>query len=192
MVEMFRTPFTKAAFWAVRAGTPTVTWLADRGTVLMRDRLSSRHFVTSAYVVYDEKILLIHHRGLDRWLAPGGHMAFGETPDECAVREVREETGLVVQIVDGETGERCYREAGVKLLHQPLAVQLEQIARRHEHMDLVYAAVASNDNVIAAEREIIEFRWFTGPELAAAELDENVKIFGARALALGRLHHESS
>src|ERR1700729_705751 len=70
-----------------------VARLADRLMVAKRDQLNSVHIVTSAYVVYENEVLLIHHRGLNRWLAPGGHMNFAETPEACAIREVREETG---------------------------------------------------------------------------------------------------
>jgi 8-oxo-dGTP diphosphatase len=30
------------------------------------------------------------------WSAPGGKMEFGESPDECVIREIREETGLII------------------------------------------------------------------------------------------------
>jgi 8-oxo-dGTP diphosphatase len=33
--------------------------------------------------------------GADTWSFPGGHLDDGETPEECAVRELEEETGLV-------------------------------------------------------------------------------------------------
>jgi 8-oxo-dGTP pyrophosphatase MutT (NUDIX family) len=185
-------PVRAAARWLARRCAPAVVRVADRGSVLIKDRLSSRHVVTSAYVVCGDKVLLIHHRGLNRWLAPGGHMSFGETPDECAAREVLEETGLCVDIVDGESGERFYREAGVTILHRPLAVQLEVIGENHEHIDLVYAAVASEDEVVPESREIIDFRWFNSDDLAAAALDENVKVYASRALVLARLHNQSS
>ena len=52
------------------------------------------------YVERDGKVLMIHrakedeHKGL--WLAPGGKVEPNEAPLEAAVREVEEETGLVI------------------------------------------------------------------------------------------------
>ncbi len=51
-------------------------------------------------VIFDEsdRVLLCHRRDMDRWNLPGGGVESGEIPTEAVIREVREETGLDVEI----------------------------------------------------------------------------------------------
>lgn len=66
----------------------------------------------AAIVVFpDERILLIKRRTpvfKGYWALPGGKIDEGETPEEAVVREIKEETGLTVKIVEkiGEYDER--------------------------------------------------------------------------------------
>ena len=54
-----------------------------------------RAFSVAIYPRRGERVLLVRHRRLGTWLPPGGEIEPGETPLEAAVRELREETGLV-------------------------------------------------------------------------------------------------
>jgi len=59
-------------------------------------------FVIAAFgFIFDEqnRILLCHRLDYDLWNLPGGTMETGESPWECVVREVKEETGLEVEII---------------------------------------------------------------------------------------------
>ncbi len=56
------------------------------------------------------ELLLVQRRDVPVWVLPGGGIDQGETPEEAVIREVQEETGLVVTI-KRKTG--CYSSANL-------------------------------------------------------------------------------
>ncbi|HTD16453.1 MAG TPA: NUDIX domain-containing protein [Chthoniobacterales bacterium] len=54
----------------------------------------------AAVALFDSggNILLLRRKDNDKWTMPGGTLDFGESLTDCAIREVREETGLQIRI----------------------------------------------------------------------------------------------
>ena len=61
---------------------------------------SSAQFRIAVYAIIfaDRRVLLALRHNIDWWNLPGGGMELGETVDEAMRREVREETGLEVEV----------------------------------------------------------------------------------------------
>jgi 8-oxo-dGTP diphosphatase len=51
-------------------------------------------------IIFDQskKVLLCHRRDYDLWNLPGGALEEGESPKECVIREIEEETGSKVNV----------------------------------------------------------------------------------------------
>jgi 8-oxo-dGTP pyrophosphatase MutT (NUDIX family) len=61
-------------------------------------------------VVRDGRVLLVHRPKYDDWSFPKGKLEEGETWQECAARELEEETGLVADVGE-EAGATRYEVA---------------------------------------------------------------------------------
>lgn len=139
----------------------------------------TRDWAATTFVVREGKTLLLHHRKLNLWLPPGGHIDPHELPDVAALREVEEETGLNVALLDA--GEPI---GAVRRLAQPLCILLETIAPDHEHIDLIYVARVLSGAVQHAQREVQNWRWYSAAELDAPEVAEDVRQLARRAIEL--------
>lgn len=115
------------------------------------------------------QVLLIRDR-FGRWTVPKGHVEEGERPEEAALREIREETGITGRVVAALPPTTYYfRHRGV-------------LVRKTVHHFLVEAV---GGELRPQEEEIADARWFAPEEIAALpQYDTNRGVLQA---ALERL-----
>lgn len=140
-----------------------------------------RHFTVAAFVVDRERVLMLWHRKLNMWLPPGGHVEPNELPDEAAVREVREETGIVALLLPEDPGEI---PPGPARLCRPEGIQLEDIGPGHQHIDLVYFAIPAPgaDLTPRGNDEGEQVGWYTYGELAKRGANREIMHWVSRAI----------
>jgi 8-oxo-dGTP pyrophosphatase MutT (NUDIX family) len=95
------------------------------------------------------EVALISVGERNRWQLPKGLIGRGETPEQAALREAREETGLSCEIVGAlETVEYWYFSKGGR-----------ERVRFHKHVHFFLMSYASGD-VADHDAEVNEARWF--------------------------------
>lgn len=132
------------------------------------------NYCTGAFIVTREKscgalvysrfegklrILVLRHRLGGHWSFPKGHVEEGETEIETALREVREETGLSIQLHDG------FRE------------QITYFPRPDIIKEVVYfLGYAENSKTIRQVEEISEIRWVDLKKIGAFLTYDNDRL----------------
>jgi len=115
----------------------------------------------------DGRVLLVKAAYRWRWGMPGGLMDAGEGPENAAVREVREETGLEI-VVEPE----------------PLVLVETRMQRVNFIFDARPAPGVDPDAIAAQASEILEVGWFNSDEFPETVPDGSGEI-------LRRLAHPS-
>lgn len=153
-----------------------------------------RHFTATAYVFDPEgRTLLLWHGKLLRWMPPGGHVDENELPEDAAVRECKEETGLDIEILEEENPDLYgANRAEGRMMKRPAAMLLEEIPAypgsttkppqpAHQHMDCIYRArLKDPSQPIVLEHPDAVVRWFAKDEVRSlpdAEIYANVRAF---------------
>lgn len=105
-------------------------------------------------VIYDNKCILVQNWfGSGLWDLPGGGIKFGESAEDAAVRELREELRLHVDDLR-------------KLTTQPIVLKKGGLTMRLEY----FQATISPDEEIVQNWEIRRVSWIPMGELADAEV----------------------
>jgi 8-oxo-dGTP pyrophosphatase MutT (NUDIX family) len=138
-------------------------------------------FTVAIFVVRDRKVLLIHHRKLDKWLPLGGHIELNEDPEQAALREAREESGFEVELI----GERPPTTSpGTRALITPRFLDIHRITDTHEHIGMIYWARPKQGAMTLAPAEHHDIRWCTAEDLEQLQppMTEPVKWYCRKAL----------
>ncbi|GAB2549413.1 NUDIX hydrolase [Rhodanobacter koreensis] len=133
------------------------------------------HFTGSAWLVSADgaRVLLMHHRKLDRWLQPGGHADGDAVLARVALREAQEETGVACLRVEG----------GIFDIdrHRILARGSEP---EHWHYDVRYVVRAGADDRFVINEESRALAWRPVVEVAHdASFDSSLQRMARKWLA---------
>ena len=144
------------------------------------------HLAATAYVFNEKfsKILLIKHKTLNCWLPPGGHLDKNESLSDAAIRELKEETGVVGSLIDinqQKVLSKNYSEGEhyCELL-RPYAVIEELIPKtekedEHKHIDAIYVVIADSMTLPQVkDKQISQSKWFSVKTLASINTMQNV------------------
>lgn len=134
------------------------------------------HFTGSALVVdaHGSRVLLHHHRKLDKWLQFGGHCDGECNLPRVAAREAFEESGI---------------EGLILASAKPFDLDIHEIPAKagepaHFHYDVRFMFIAPEGAKESCSSESKELRWFTVEETAALQLDPGLRRMIAKWQAL--------
>lgn len=133
--------------------------LAEHGEALADRTTAPGHLTGSALVVdaEQERVLLLLHAKLGRWLQPGGHADGDHELAGVALKEATEETGI----------------AGLRVLVPAVDLDLHAVDHgdalgEHLHLDLRFVVLAPAGAVEDPNHESLDHRWVTWDELPDA------------------------
>ncbi len=144
--------------------------------------------IAEVFVVYRDRVLLRFHEKVKMWIAPGGHIELDETPEAAAVREVKEEVGLDVELYRPQhlqVFEHDGSPRNFEPLQPPHFMNIHSVMNgEHRHLSMVYFGRATTDQIIQPDNhEQAPCRWLTRAEVEAdSEIHPHIKAYALAAL----------
>lgn len=140
-----------------------------------------KHFTASVWVVTKskpKKVLLIHHKKLDRWLQLGGHIEQFENPIETAIRETQEESGVDISFLAQKI---VAADKETKFLPVPdfmveQFIPQYQETSEHFHLDMQYVVEVEEQELKKSDSESHEIGWFSIEEALKLRIHEDTRI----------------
>ncbi len=144
------------------------------------------HITAAAWILSTDRgrALLTHHRKLDRWLQLGGHADGQWLVEEVALREAREESGLLHFDIVPINGIVMPFDLDVHDIPARYDARGRLLEDAHEHHDIRFLMVAHADGEIRASDESHEVAWFTPDEVRQRTNEESVLRMLRKALEL--------
>lgn len=142
-------------------------------------------FISTVFIVFQNKVLLRLHEKYNIWTGAGGHIELDEDPNQAAIREVKEEVGLDIELVsDNFHTFPAYNHKYTDLI-PPFAMNIHQIKDGpHHHIDLIFAAITESDKIIL-ESPTDVVKWLSRQEIESADyLDLRRKQYALKALEI--------
>ncbi len=128
--------------------------------------------VTGFIFNQENQMLLIHHKKLDLWLPPGGHIDPNETPDEAILREIDEETGLKVILLNQS---QIIPTGNTKMhLALPFNVNVHSVGD-HDHCTFNYICKSVSSEIIPKKDEILGYKWVSRAELFDDSIPKDIR-----------------
>ena len=130
--------------------------------IAMAESALPRHFTATGFVVNGDATLLHWHHRVQAWLPPGGHVEPDEDPVQAVLREVKEETGLDVELIPTQPFPEI---SNLDQVTPPRTILIEDVydhrVGKHQHIDMIYFCRLVGDRPTEPDG----WRWFTTQDL---------------------------